>query len=239
MSKFPLDVLQAINDWQRGYTDKQKPTRIRQIEAAAKKVDTRFRRAERPCYRQMTLSPRYVWQMGEVYHLEETISSWTEHYEVARDFKGGVAPEGMDWISVIFQINPAPEQVVLNLAALYADPDFLAACDEHQSEIARYWDGIGRHKDTQAEVILALDEVRLSDVYAAGGHSSKPAGFLEHPHVQQMLAHYPPPIRKVIAAAIRDGQGDFGPTWLTGERKERILRKWVEHTIALKIKHER
>lgn len=228
---FALHVLQAINDWQRGYNQKQKPKRIAALKAAVAELDPSYRVVFAPCYRQITLEPRFVMEMGSKYRIQETVSSWSLRVDVAESIKGGVAPEGMDLLPVILRTLPDPECVVVNFAALYADEGFLAAVESQKGRIDRFWDGIGRWGDSQAEVVLELDAVYLHEVYATGGHSSPREGFAQLPHVQEQLSRLgaKPDMQATIERMIAAGQGDFGPRWLTGAPKDRILRKWIEH----------
>jgi hypothetical protein len=236
---FTLDLLQAVNDWQRGFNDDQKVKRIAQLTAAAGSVDQRFRESKVPCYRQVTLRPNYVWKMGESYKLNETVSSWSEQYDVAMAIKGGVAPAGMDLLPVIFCVAPERAKVVLNIAELYREPEFNAAVAAEKANIAGYWYGIGRYGDSQSEVVLELDEVLLSDVYATGGHSSSATEILERPEVKEMLDGCPPEVRATVEREIAEGRAPLGPMWLTGEPKDRIVKKWIASTLALKAKYNR
>lgn len=239
MTRYSLSVLQAINDWQRGYSAKQKVNRVRQIEAAAKSIDPQFKCIGVPCYRQVALKPSHVWQMGATYRLEETVSSWTESRQVGKEFKGGVAPEGMSLLTVIFLVMPTPSQVVLNLGALYADPDFRAACERFKPSIRQFYDGIGKWSDSQHEVILQIDEVQLADVYACGGHSSKPQDLLKQEHVKELFGKRAETDRGILEKTIQEHPELFGPRWLTGAAKDRVLAKWVAHTLRLKAKYGR
>ena len=229
MPDFTLNQLQAINDWQRGFNNDQKPKRIAALRDAAATLHPRYKTLLAACYRQITLEPRYVMAMGLKYQLQETVSSWTLRLDVAEKFKGGVVPEGMDLLPVIFRTEPEPSSVVLNLAALYADDEFLAAVDHFRLGIDRFWDGIGRWRDSQAEVVLDLKAVGLHEVYATGWHSSKRDEILRRPEVQKDLKLLGPDAYAVVERAIAAGAGSFGPRWLKGAAKDRILQKWAMH----------
>jgi hypothetical protein len=228
VSNFSLPLLQAINNWQRGFNHEQKPKRIAALKSASADLDQRYRVLTEPCYRQLTLEPRYVMEMGLRYRIQEATSSWTFRLDVAEQFKGGVAPKDMELLPVIVRTLPDPEAVVINLAALYADSGFLAAVDQHQNDIKGFWDGIGRWRDSQAEVVLELDVIYLHEVHAAGGHSSPRETILQHPRVIEELLKLEPEAFAIVEKAIAKGQGEFGPHWLKDAAKDRVLRKWIE-----------
>jgi hypothetical protein len=178
--------------------------------------------------------------MGELYQLPETMSSWSTDFEVVKKFKGGVAPKHKKRLSAIFRITPTPDQVVLNLNTLYADPEFVAACDRYKSQIPEFDRGIGRWKDDQAEVILRIGVIRMVDVYAVGGYAHRPEEVLHQPHVQRVLAvKYPGVDRSVLENLARRNPRLFGPRWITGEAKERTLRNWIAFTRHVKAKYGR
>ncbi len=226
---FSLETLQAVSDWQRGFNPKQKVRRAEALKAAAQRIDPAFKSVDGICFRQVVLKPKYIMDMGLRYQLDESVSSWTHSFDVAKDFKGGVVPKGEQALTVIFGLFPPAESVVLNLAALYADASFRQAIQEHKSSIKGYFDGIGRWMDTQSEVILELDSISLSDVFSTGGHSSTPEEFLAKPEVQEALAALDPELRAVYTSELQKGGGGLGPRWLTGDPKDRILHKWISH----------
>ena len=108
-----------------------------------------------------------MWQLLADNRLPETIAAWTTDLAIAKTFKGGVPPPGLQ--GVIFTIVPPPGTVVLNLVALYADPDFRAAVAEHQSHVTGFADGIGRWDASQREVVLELGTLDRAGVYSYGG----------------------------------------------------------------------
>src|SRR4249919_1798491 len=140
---FELEDLQALNDWQIGGRSSEKMARVNSFVRAARNFPEAFRRCEATCYRQLALNPRHVRLLGSKYGLAETVSSWTIAEDVAKTFAGGVPPIGYQ--GVIFSVDATNSAVVLNLAALYADEEFLNAIDKAKGRIRGFGDGIGAY----------------------------------------------------------------------------------------------
>lgn len=81
--------------------------------------------------------------------------------------------------ATVTALVPPPGSVVLNLVALYADPDFWAAVNAHQAEIAGFHDGIGAWRATQSEVVLELGSLGPAMVYSYGGYSANKEALVE------------------------------------------------------------
>ena len=154
MPEFSLELLQAINDWQSGGDHKQKVRRGAALKAVARDLPAEFRTPPSVCYRQEAHEKDRVWKLLAENKLPETIASWTSSFDVARDFKGGVPPEPLK--GVIFRFAPRGEQVIVNLDALYADPTFRNAIDEHKKNIKRYSNGIGKYQGQQIAATLLV-----------------------------------------------------------------------------------
>ena len=123
-----------------------------------------------PCYRQEAHEKDRVWQLLADEQLPETIAAWTVDLTLAKTFKGGVPPEGLQ--GVIFALEPEPDQVVINLVEVYADPAFQAACAAHQNEIPGFPQGIGKYGAGQSEVVLEIGVLGTDRVLSYGGYSS-------------------------------------------------------------------
>ena len=169
-SAYSLELLQAINDWQRGGNRRQKRSCGIRLKGLASALNAQFRHCDAVCFRQVELDKSFVWKLGDTLHLTEEISSWTLNFDFAKEFKGGVPPPGSQ--GVIFALKPDPNAVVLNLAELCRDPTFFQECERLRSKIRKYRLGIGHYRDNEAEVILEVSELKIDDVYALGGYSS-------------------------------------------------------------------
>lgn len=170
---FSLPLLQAVNDWQRGGDHAQKVRRGDALKTACLTLPAQYRQPPDICYRQEAHEKDRTWQLLIDNKLPETIAGWSLFLDVAENMKGGVPPPDLQ--GVIFQIAPAPVQVVANIAALYADPQFLSAAEALKSQIKGYYSGIGDYGHTQHEVVLELGCLDRATIYSYGGH----AGTLE------------------------------------------------------------
>jgi hypothetical protein len=168
---YSVELIQAISDWQRGGSSAQKQKRGATLKRLAATLPKRFRETTDRCYRQIALTEGHLRHVGTKYQLLESISGWTKCELVAREFKGGVPPKG-GYQGVIFSVIPAEGQVIIDIAALFADDGFNAAVDACKGSINGFHDGIGRYRSSQQEVVLELDSVPLAALHAWGGYSS-------------------------------------------------------------------
>lgn len=168
----PLSIVQAINDWQRGGDPKQKQRRGRKLKEECAQLPTQFTSATLACFRQIALLKGSVWNLMADEEINESMSAWTINLAIAKEFKGGVPPEGQGYQGVIFCRDPKTANVVVNLVEVYRDKQFLQAISEMRSQVVGFADGIGKYADTQDEVVLEVDSMPQSDLYSFGGHSS-------------------------------------------------------------------
>lgn len=222
---YDLEVLQAINDWQRGGNHQQKVRRGRRLKEIAARLPARFQTFESACYRQEAHEPDRLFQLIADNAIEETIASWTVDIEVAKTLKGGVPPPGLQ--GVIFKILPKPSQVLLSLTSLYSDREFLAALERHRSNIQGYEKGVGRWTDSQKEVVLDLDTLTDAEIERFGGFPSPP---------EQLVAlhHGRPPTAADIEELhrLRREKGvEIDQWWLSPERSKIVLAR-VEPKVA-------
>jgi hypothetical protein len=117
--QFPLPLLQAISDWQRGGDAKQNKARGKKLKEACASLPDKYRACSMCCFRQIALPKGGVWDLIGEDRLPEKISSWTLDIEVAKGFKGGVPPEGQGYQGVILCLRPPPTSVIINLSELY------------------------------------------------------------------------------------------------------------------------
>lgn len=183
---FDIELLQAINDWQRGGDARQKKRRGDRLKVAATALPSVFRQVSLCCFRQVALESHSVRKLGNNLYLAETLSSWTTSIEVAKEFKGGVPPAGLQ--GVIFEIIPPPGSVVVNLSVLYRNHEFRQACRRLKGQINNYPNGIGRYDGSQQEVVIDIESVPITSVYALGGYSSS-----REVIARQFFGHEPTP----------------------------------------------
>jgi hypothetical protein len=228
---FSLELLQAINDWQRGGDRSQKERRGRTLKSLTSTLPPEFRQS-RFSYRQISLYKGSLWKLADELHLPETISSWTESLEVARTFKGGVPPPGSQ--GIIFLLFPSHNSVIINLNRLYHDDRFLSAIESHSREIKGFHDGIGRYQNSQEEVVIEVSNIRLNDVHELGGYSSSESEIRQ----QYMNLHYGPhPSNAEFKAFERRfalANISLGPCWIDGKAKDKVLSNIAKQMPSLR-----
>ena len=164
---FTFELVQAVNDWQRGGDHDQKVKRGRRLKACASDLPAKFRTCHQACYRQEAHESDRTWALLIDNCLPETIASWTTSLQVAKHLKGGVPPPGFQ--GIIFSLTPPETSVVLNLISLYEDRGFQAAIEAHKSRVVGFGDGIGRWESSQREVVLELENLETAAIYSYGG----------------------------------------------------------------------
>lgn len=169
-SGFSIELLQAINDWQRGGDAKQKKRRGAALKKLSSSLPEQFRCTSESCFRQIALDESAVWNIRTEYKISESLSSWTESIDAAKEFKGGVPPLGYQ--GVIFCISPNCDSVIVNLARLFSDSGFCAFLEEKKGEVKDFDKGIGRYGGSQKEVVIEIDTLPLGSLYAWGGYTS-------------------------------------------------------------------
>ena len=233
MEPFTHELIQAVNDWQRGGSHAQKLRRGERLKAVAASLPPRFRTCEASCFRQEAHEKDRVWQLLANNHLPETIAAWTMDLEIAKTFKGGVPPPGLQ--GVIFAIVPPPEAVVLNLVALYVDPGFRSSVANHQLQITGFSNGIGRWDASQREVVLELGTLDRARVYSYGGFSANKEA-LAAQHLQRDPT--PEDLAEFDALCAKAGVSP-GEWWLSPAGTEAVLKRMEPHIARLKERKAR
>ena len=169
MEQFTLEVMQAINDWQRGGDHNQKVRRGERLKEVSLLLEKKYRVCNQLCYRQEAHDEPRLWSLLADNCLPETIAAWTIDEQLAKNFKGGVAPEHL--LALIFSHNPKDIEVIINLNTVYASEEFLCAIEKYRQQIIGYYSGIDKYKDTQKEVVLELNNLDTSDILYLGGYS--------------------------------------------------------------------
>ncbi len=234
-NRFPLSLLQAVNDVQRGHSSaRQRQRRSEALKNEAAKLDIRYRRCGLICFRQIALKKgeTSLWELMAKDRLPELISSWTIDLDFAMKLKGGVPPE--EWQGIIFCILPKPDQVVAKLHALYADQDFQNAVKRLKPQITAFYDGIGKYGPSQSEVVLEIESVRPDDVYTMGGYSSDKATL-----ACLLLGHSPTPAEQawVDQNIVRSKLQPSGPWWLSHDGWDNVYKRGKPQIDALKARH--
>jgi len=191
----------------------------------------RYRQVTGRCFRQMSLDSGNLWRLATETELPEAISSWSTSFEVVKWFKGGVPPAG-DWQGLIWTVLPAPDQVVINLEALFADSEFYAACEAEAPRIAHFHSGMGKYKGAQREVVLEIQRLPVAAVAAMGGYSSD----RERMARMLFLDSGPRALAALDELMARAGR-QLGPKWVTDEGKDRTLALMLDWAAELRRTH--
>lgn len=224
---FPLELLQAINDWQKSSTDK----RGLELKTFAADLPGKFRTCGLCCFRQIALDKRSVWDLLAENQLPEKISAWTTDLTLAKSFKGGVPPEGQGWQGVVFVMYPQSEHVVLNLSALYRDEAFKTAIETHKPSINYFADGIGRYGNSQSEVIIEIPDLSVPDIHALGGFSSNRDDI-----ARLFFGRTPSPEELAWFDSTLEESGEqLGPVWMEGDGVNRVVKRMQPHIEKLKV----
>lgn len=220
---FTLEFLQAVSDWQRGGLPAQKAKRGARLKAEALKLPEHFRSPSLCVFRQISLEKTPLYQLMDQLALPEAISSWTKVPSIAKEFKGGVPPEG--WQGVIFSIPPSRGSIVVDLDKLYRDENFQQTLEANKSAITGYANGAGLYAGKQREVVLEIDAVSLDDIYALGGYSSDLDTL-----GRMWLGRAPSDEEKafMVRTLAEAGQA-VGGYWLEAPGKDRVIKKVQEN----------
>jgi hypothetical protein len=169
---FPLELLQAINDWQcTGIGNSKTPIAERLILHSVN-LPEKYKQLKSTCYRQVALTGMNSLLLGANMKLPESFSSWTFDKSVAQSFNGGVPAVGYQGVIFAIDNNSSDFSVVINLNELFNDSQFLERCEALKGEITSYSTGIGYFKNSESEVILKVDNLKTSQIWAYGGYSA-------------------------------------------------------------------
>jgi hypothetical protein len=228
---FTRDFVQAVNDWQRGGDHKQKIRRGGQLKSLASNLPIEFRTCDTECFRQEAHEKDRIWQLLANNCLPETIAAWTIDLGVAKTFKGGVPPAGLQ--GVIFSVRPAQDSVILNLDTLYSNKDFQSAVKASESSISAFGNGIGRWRNSQREVILEIPHLNLATVHCYGGFSISREELAEMYFGRSASAHELDEFDKLCDRA---GEAPGAGRWLSPDGTKAVLDRMEPHIARLKIR---
>jgi len=226
---FSLELLQAINDWQSTGIGTNKTQIAERIIEFSQDLPENFKLLNSKCYRQVALTGMNSLLLGANMQLPETYSSWTFDKSVALVFNGGVPYVGRQ--GVIFEIdnNSTDFSVILNINELFKNSDFLSACNFYKKQITSYSTGIGYFQNSESEVILKVDNLKISQIWAYGGYSASKEKLAEeyYKHIanENELREFDELIKKANVI--------IGGNWVKGEAKDRIVKFHIETANSL------
>lgn len=155
----------------------------------------------------------------------EGVSSWTSDVEVAKRL--GEQTFDPEKVLLIYARSPAPSDVILNLDAVYADPEFLLAVKEAEQAGLNLSRGIREYMDRQHEIVLDERDMRNDEVVFIGAYRG--------------IADVVPLIGERAADAMSDdeifreltGKGSKELTWAPQTSAEVALRNYVDRARQL------
>ncbi len=156
---FPATLLHAVDRWQKGGDHAAKVKRGQRLKQEVLALnDANLRWCPEVVYRRLALPQRFVWSFITTGALPETISAWSLDPDVAKGVKGGVPPEWQDgkrWVGVILEHKPKPEEVVVNLEALWVDLKYQRSLRVSLKQIWS-WGGYSSSIEGLTEQVLRL-----------------------------------------------------------------------------------
>ncbi|PBI79762.1 hypothetical protein A9993_08420 [Rahnella victoriana] len=231
MEQFTLEVMQAINDWQRGGNHAQKIKRGDKLKESVISLEDKYRTCDQLCYRQEAHEADRLWSLLADNCLPETIAAWTIDDSIAKDFKGGVAPDHLR--AIIFAHTPSACEVIINLNTVYASSEFEQAKEKYKTQIDSYHSGIGKYSDSQKEVVLELTSLDTSSIHCLGGFSGSVGSlallFFGYQPNSEEIKNFEELIKTIDV-------NDHMPWWLSSQGTESVLKRMAPKIIELKNK---
>jgi hypothetical protein len=160
---YPDGLILAIDCWQSG--PKGKARKARRLRGWTRHLPVEYRATPETVFRQMRINA----QLGVGIALDaipEATSSWTTSLEVAQRFRED--DHDRKKVMIIFARHPAPEEIILNLTAVYADSDFLDTVNATAVRLNRRFAGIERWRGTQEEVVLKETTLGNDEIVSLG-----------------------------------------------------------------------
>ncbi len=170
---FTTNFLDALGRWQRGWRrDKAARLPIAQaLEREAVTLPAQFRQFNGKLYRK-----RHLYKTDDLSELaplfltgtldEGSATSWSSDYNYIERLGDDLSFAQLNVASgAIFAHVPGPNDIVLNIPALWADPTFVAAADVYRANGGAEAVGLHHFNVTQSEVVLRTP-LQLSEIYA-------------------------------------------------------------------------
>lgn len=179
---FTLELLQAINNWQKGALGIGKDTLAENVKKHSVKLPLKFKTLEGVCYRKIHLKGDNILKIGIDFKIPETYSSWTFESSIAEKFNIVIPTKKSGRIGFIFEWNPTqfPNfEVIINLNEVFQSIEFQKACNDFESSIYDFHLGIGKYKNAQQEIILKISELKIEQIWAYGSYKTSTDEFVQ------------------------------------------------------------
>lgn len=168
---FSNELLTAIGAWQNGWRENQslRVQLANNLRDLTRCLHNRFRTVEDACYRKRFLHKGELVDLILKDECNEGMVSWTTKLEFAERFKGLTKPGAVS--GAIFRHKAIATEVVLNIAALWTCPEFVAAAENYRQRDGASATALFNFADSQGEVVLETP-LRASEIVALTGASS-------------------------------------------------------------------
>ncbi len=171
MSIFSPGLLEALGTWQRGWRENQ-DQRVAlgdKLRAVTRGLPHVYRSADGPCYRKRFLRHGEYVDILLKDELAEGVTSWTSDLAYAERFKGLVRVDSHH--AAIFSHTPSPDQVVVNIGALWRSTEFARAAEDFHANRGPGSEALLHFRNIQSEIVLDVP-LRGSEISAIVGVSS-------------------------------------------------------------------
>lgn len=166
-------LMTALGAWQNGWSEDQGRRIVLADELAREAIllPAKFHTVESPCLRKRFLYPGELTPLfldpGE---LRDGPTSWTTDRDFANNFKGIWREEAVT--AAIFEHQPTADEIILNVAALWADSEFCAAAERYRLSDGPFSNALIHFADRQGEVILDAP-MTVADIVGLSGFGSE------------------------------------------------------------------
>lgn len=210
--KFTRDFLAAVSSWQSGWAEDQdeRLKRAEMLKEHCAGVSQQFKHAAGYCYRKRFLHSSELEDIIVNGSKDDGVTSWTRSEEYAKRFKGRFKETAV--AGAIFRHSPKRKNIILNIKALWSEPEFVKAAQDFRTDDPQGAEGLfnfGPGKEDQDEVILDVP-LRSSEIVALTGVSSPfddLCDFLDIPEEQRLSE-----LKRIQNLGHSPGQWVFAPT---------------------------
>ena len=172
--KFDDRLLGAIGAWQKGWREDQELREefANELRDAAAMLPQSFRTANgQACYRKRFLHKGELERIILADWRDEGLVSWTLDRSVADTFRGKFKLGAVT--GAIFKRMPTDDEVIVNIPALWDEPEFLQSAASYRDRGGKHSDALFHFRGShdQREIVLTAP-LRASEIIALTGSSS-------------------------------------------------------------------
>lgn len=152
--EFSRDFLIALSNWQRGWAENQVERRkiADKLVELCEQIPDKYKKVNVTCFRKRFIRDGEIVPILLDNDFFEGIASWTTDLDYAKYFKGIIRPDTK--FVMVFEHQPKPEEVVINIIELWKDGNFKIAVSEFEKDDSEGAKALLNFRDYQAEIIL-------------------------------------------------------------------------------------